>query len=153
MEEAMLQQLLKAAVHAHFHHVVRVHTELANRIKVGELDAVDPLHRQHPAAGGVAINRRNSDARVVLMQLSEGLSVRGLVEVIHLFEHPSPQFIDQGDEVAADQSDVAVQPGGDVAHDVQIQGDLFAQPRALHLHRHPCATLEGSLVHLTQGGG
>merc|ERR1739841_302259 len=61
-----LQQLLE---HGFFHHVVRVYTELANRIKVGELDTVDPLHRQHPAAGGVAIDRWNSDARVVLMQL------------------------------------------------------------------------------------
>ncbi len=153
MEEAMLQQLLKAAVHAHLHHVVRVHTELPNRFKVGELDTVDPLHRQHAAAGGVAIDRGNSDSRVVLMQLSEGLSVRGLVEVVHLLKHPSPQLVDQCDEVTADQSDVAVQPGGDVAHDVQIQGDLFAQPRALHLHRHPGATFEVSLVHLTQRGG
>ena len=153
MEEAMLQQLLKAAVHAHLHHVVGVHTQLANRFKVGELDAVDPLHRQHAAAGGVAIDRRNSNSRVVLMQLSESLSVSGLVDVVHLFEHPSPQLVDQGNEVASDQSDVAVQPGGDVAHDVQIQGDLFAQPRALHLHRHPGAAFEGSLVHLTQRGG
>ena len=76
-----------------------------------------------------------------LCSAAEPLGVGGLVEVIHLLEHPGTQFVDQGHQVAADDPHAAIQPGGDVAHDVEIEGDLLPQPRPLHLHRHPLAPL------------
>ena len=153
VEEAVLQQLLEAAVHAHLHHVVGVDAQLTHGIEVGELHPVDPFHRQDTTARGIAIDRWNRDARVVAVQIPEGFRIGCLIEVIHLLEHPAPEFVDQRNQVTADQADVAVQPCGDVADDVEVKRDLFPQAGALHLHGNLLTTLEGSLVHLTQGGG
>jgi hypothetical protein len=153
MEEPMLQQLLQAAVHPHLHHVVGVDPEGAHRVEVGELDAVDPLHRQHPPTGGLAIDGRDGDARIVAVQAGEGFGVGGFVDVIHLLEDPFAEFIDQPHQIALDQPHIPVQPGGDVADDVEIEGDLLPQARPLHLHRHPFAAHQNAPVHLAQGGG
>ena len=126
VEEAVFQQLLQAAVHANLHHVVRIDAEFANGLQIGEFHPINPFHGQHPSTRRLAMNGRDGNSGVVAMQLSEAFGVGGFIEVIHLLEHPFAQFIDQGDEIASDQADIAVQPGGDVAHDVQIQGDLFA---------------------------
>ena len=150
VEEAMLQQLLQGAVHAHLHQLVGVDAQFPYRLQVGELDAVDPLHRQHPPAGGLPVDAGHSNARVVGVQLGEGLSVAGLVAVVHLLKHPLAQLVDQGHQIGADQAHVAVEPGGDVAHDVEIERDLLAQAWALHLHRHLLAAVEYTLVHLAQ---
>ena len=153
MEETVLQQLLQAAVHPHLHHVVRVDAEGAHGIEVGELDPIDPLHRQHPAAGGLAMDGGNGDARVVAVQPGEGFGVAGLVDVIHLLEHPLAELIDEPHQIALDHAHVAVEPAGDVADDVEIQGDLLPQAGPLHLHRHPLPRLENAAVHLAEGGG
>ena len=152
VEEATLQQLLKAAIHPHFHHVVWINAQLSNGIQIGELDAVDPFHREDAAAGGIPVDGGDGNSRVVPMQRGKSFRVGCLVEVIHLFEDAPPKFIDQGDEIAADQADVAVQPRGDIAHDVEIQGDLFPKPWSLNFHRHLGATLQDTLMHLTEGG-
>ena len=89
MEEAVLQQLLQAAVHTDIHHVVGVDAQLTDRIEIGELHPIDPLHRQHTTAGGLVEDCRYGDARVVAMQLSEFFSVGRLIQVVHLFEHPT----------------------------------------------------------------
>ena len=59
------------------------------------------------------------------VEIAEFFRIAGLIEVVHLLENPSSQLIDQGDQIAADQADVAIEPGGDVAHDVEIERDLF----------------------------
>ena len=125
VKEPVLQQLLEAAAHPHFHHVVGINAELLDGLEVGELHPVDPLHGQHPSAGGIPVDGGDGDPGVVAVEVAEFLSVARFIEVVHLLEHAAAQFIDQGHEIAADQADVAVQPGGDVAHDVQVQRDLF----------------------------
>ena len=152
MEKAMLKQLLEAAVHAHRHHVVGVDADAPHRFEVGELHPIDPFHGQHPPAGGMAIDGGYGDAGIGAMEAGKGFGVAGLIAVIHLLKHPLAQFVDQGDEVAADQADVAVQPGGDVAHDVEIERDLLAQTGPLNLDGHHLTGFEHPLVHLPQGG-
>ena len=96
VEKAVLQKLLQAAVHAHFHHVVGIDPELAHGFEVGEFDPVDPFHRQHAPARGFSVDPRNGDAGVVPVELTEFFGVARFVEVVHLLEHPSTQFINQG---------------------------------------------------------
>ena len=153
MEKAMLQQLLQAAVHPHSHQLVGVDAHGAHRLEVGELHPFDPLHREHPAAGGLVVDAGYGDAGITGVQLGEGFGVAGLIEVIHLLEHPLAQLIDQGHQVGADQTHVAVEPGGDIAHDVEIERDLLAQTGPLHLHGHGLPPLEHPFMHLAEGGG
>ena len=152
MEEAVFQKLLQAAVHPDRHHVIGIDAQLSHRFEVGELDAVDPLHRQHPSTGGFPVDVRNGDAGVLLMELAEFLGIRGFIQVVHFLKHPTAQFINQGDEIAANQTDVAVEPGGDVAHDVEIKGDLFAQTRPLNFHGNALTIVQCSSMHLAEGG-
>ena len=101
----------------------------------------------------MAVDAGNGDAGVVGVQGCKGLGIGGLVAVVHLLEHPLAQLIDQGHEVGADQPHVLVEPGGDVAHDVEIERDLLPQAGALHLHRHLVAVEQHTPVHLAEGGG
>ena len=151
MEETMLQQLLETAVHPDFDHVVRVDTHLPYGFEVGEFDSIDPFHGQDTTAGRLLMNPRNSDARVVAVKLAELLCIRCFVQVIHFFEHSLSEFIDQGDQITPDQSDVAVQPEGDVSDDVKVEGDLFPQPRALNFYSDPFSVVENTFVDLTEG--
>ena len=94
MEKAVFQQLLQAAVHTDIHHVVGIDSQLTDRIEVGELHPIDPLHRQDPTAGGLMEDGRHCNAGVVAVQFGEFFSVGRLVEVVHFLEHPTAQLID-----------------------------------------------------------
>ena len=153
VKKAVLQQLLQAAVNTDIHHFVGVNADATHGLEVGEFYPLDPLHGEHPAAGGLVIDAGDGDAGVVGVQGCETFGVGRLIAVVHLLEHPLAQLIDQGHQVAADQAHVLVQPGGDVAHDVEIERDLFAQPRSLHLDRNLLTALEHPFVHLAEGGG
>ena len=153
VKETVLQQLLQAAVHPHLHHVVGVHTDPPHGLEVGEFHPIDPFHREHAPAGGFMEDARYGDAGIVAVQFGEFFRVGRFIEVVHLLEHPLTEFIDQRHQITADQTHVAVEPGGDIAHDVEIERDLLAQTRSLHLHRHLLTALQHAAVHLAQGGG
>ena len=153
MEKPMFQQLLEAAVHPDLDHVIGVDPQLPDGIEIGQLDPVNPFHRQNASAGDLAVDAGNGNAWVMAVQVPELFGVSGLVEVIHLLEDPPPEFVDQGDQIAADQPDVAVQPGRDVADDVEVKGDLFAKPWALNFDGHLLAVVQNSPMNLTQGCG
>ena len=152
MKEAVLQQLLQAAVDTDIDHVVGVDPKLANCIEIGEFHAIDPLHRQHAATGGLMKDCRYGNAGIVAVELCELFCVGRLIEVVHLLEHPTAQFIDQGHQITADQADVAVQPGGDIANDVKVQGDLFTQAWTLNFDRNLLAIGQRASMHLPEGG-
>ena len=96
---------------------------------------------------------RNSDAGIVAVKLAEFFGVLSFIQVIHLLENPMTEFIDQRDEITADQTDIAVQPSRDVAHDVEIKRDLLTKTRTLHLDGHALTVVEHTAVHLAEGGG
>ena len=153
VEEAMLQQLLEGAVHPHRDHVVGVDPQLANGFEVGEFDPIDPLHRQHAPCGGVAEDSGDRNAGVVGVERCERLGVGCLVAVVHLLKDPLAQLIDQGNKVRADQADVGVQPGRDVADDVEVEGDLFPQSWPLDFDGDLFAAQQHTAVDLAEGRG
>ena len=88
----------------------------------------------------------------MLVKLLKFFCIGCFVEIIHFFKHSCAKFIDQPHEIAADQPHIPVQPGGDVANDVEIKSDLLPEARPLHFHGHFLPPLQHTTVHLAQGG-
>ena len=144
--------MLQAAIDAHLHHVVWIDAEIAHGIEIGEFDTVDPFHGQHAPTGGLVVDGWYGDAGVGGMQFGEAFGIGGFIEIIHLFKHTAAQFINQPYQIAADNPHSAIQPGGDVAHDVEIKGDLLPQARSLHLDGHLLSVGQDAPMYLAEGG-
>ena len=122
-------------------------------VEVGELDALEPLERQHPAAGVGAVHLRDEDARVGGEVLAEDLGGARLDPVVELAADRAGELVDDRDGVdEVEPVDAALDDAGDLVEQRQVALDLPGRARALHLDRDEAAAGELGEVHLADRG-
>ena len=127
-----------------------------DRLQLVQLDAVDPLHREHIAVGVIPFGNRNAEFLVLLGILREfgergGLEAQihldgdGTCERLHDLAHAQPACL---------RRDRLGETGGE-AHCLEIAGEASAYARPYDLHGHGLVTLsrlQQRLVHLGDRG-
>jgi hypothetical protein len=124
------------------------------RHQVRDLHAVHEVHGHDLAGGQVPVDLGRADAREVLEVLAEALRVVPLLGVVGLLEHGHAELVqDRRVGHAAREPRVAIQEGGGLAQDGQVQRHDRDQARALDLDHHVRAVVELGLVDLPDRRG
>ena len=118
-------------------------------IEVAELDALEPLERQHPLAGVGAVHARDGHARLLGEVAAEDLGVAGLGAVVELVPDRAGELVHDGHRVDERQPvDAAAHDPRDLVEQAQVGLDLAGGVRPLHLDRHPAPVRQLGEVHL-----
>ena len=122
-------------------------------VEVGELDPLQPLERQHPAAGVGAVDLGDDDARVGGEVLAEDLGGAGLDPVVELAADRPGELVDDRDRVdEVEPVDAALDDARDLIEQRQVALDLAGRTRALHLDGDEAAAGKLGEVHLADRG-
>ena len=122
-------------------------------VEVGELDPLQPLEREHPAAGVGAVDLRDEDAGVGREVLAEDLGRARLDPVVELAPDRAGELVDDGDGVdEVEPVDAPLHDAGDLVEQGQVALDLAPRAWALYLHRDQPPAWELREVHLPDRG-
>jgi len=152
VEEAVLQQLAEGALDAHVHELEDVQALVSDGLLLGQLDALHPLHGQHPRAGRPPEDPRHEDLRAVPVEVVEALAVEALLDVVELLEHALRKVVHQVGQRRVQRRQVLVHQHHCVPHQEEVELDALDDVRPLNLHCHLSAVHEPRLVHLPQAG-
>ena len=94
VEEAVDEDLLDDRPHERRPELARVEAGLAEAVGIGDLDAVDELHRQHAAGRQVLVHDRDVDLLEPRHRVGEPSGVIRLVPVVELLEDARSELAD-----------------------------------------------------------
>ena len=154
VEEAVDEDLLDDRPHERRPELARVEAGIAERLGIGDLDAVDELHRQHAAGRQLLVHDRDVDLLELRHRVGEPSGVIGLVPVVELLE-------DAGRELADDLPDAHPTSDGEallgrlrqLLHDAEVCLGLGDDLGPLDLDRDERPVGERGAVDLRGRGG
>ena len=150
MEKAMFQQLPQRTLNTHFDQITGIKVAIAQGIQVGELNSRDPLHRQHSSPRILPVNTRHVDILQVAVELSKLLGVATFLAVVHLFEDAQAKLVHDGDKVAAQLLEGALDEASQSSQNVEVEGNALGQIWALYFDSDCFTAPKFSFINLPQ---
>lgn len=124
------------------------------RRRVGQRDAVDPVHHQHARAGEVGDRSWDAEASMSVHCRGDEPEVAGLRLEVELSEHAVREAL-RGLQQSQLEGPLgpALEPRRQPQQDVEVSAHLSGDVGPLDLDGHPSPVVEGRSVHLCDGGG
>lgn len=136
------------------HHGPGVHVEQAQRSDVGDLAALDVVHRDHPGAAQLGHRVRHDEPVVAAGQPAEQLQIAGLAAVVQLPGEGAAELCEQlGQPVRPPQIRTAIGGLRQRRQRGHVRADLVPDPGPLHLDHDLAAAAQRRAVHLPERGG
>ena len=124
------------------------------RVDVGELDALEPLERQHARAGVRPVDARHVHVRVAGEVAVERLRIAGLQPVVELLPDLARELVDERPRVdEVERPHALLHEPRRLVEQREVGLDLARRAGALHLHRDLLPVRENRAVHLADRRG
>jgi hypothetical protein len=151
VEEAVDEDLLEIRAEELVGDRRPVDLEQRHRADVGDLPAVDEIHRQDAPRAVILHRPRDDDAVEARERVRQRRQVARFLVVIQLGEQRLPEFGDDAAElVLPTHGGPVIEHRRDLRHRVQVLDDARVDVRALDLHDHRTAIAQGRAMHLPQ---